>query len=253
MTQEEFLRNLVKLRAEAKRQRGQITKEQVDRFFIGSDITPEQLSYVYDYFNNLRGVKLVTELSESKPAKKMESVSKNGRPVYTRESPEDGQKRRIARIREILEAPKDTPDIIELFSEMYMDEVEDIARLYEGQGVPRDDLIGEGNVAVVIASRSLELCETPEEVEALVVRMVMNAMENVIIDESAWGDEALQILKRVNEVNDRAKELSEDLNRRVTVEEIALELDTSPEHIQDIMKLTGDQIEYIHKGDNDEA
>ena len=41
---------------------------------------------------------------------------------------------------------------VQLLTQMYLREVADVARLYAGQGVPLEDLIGEGNVALAAAA-----------------------------------------------------------------------------------------------------
>lgn len=136
-----------------------------------------------------------------------------------------------------------------ILSELYFEQVQEIARLYEGQGVEQDDLVGEGNVAVLLAAKALELCETAQEIDAMVVRMVMEAMERSIEESGGFFDVSERIAERVNELNDRAKELCEVYERKVSVSELAEETGFTREAIRELMRLSGYQIEYIKEED----
>lgn len=123
--------------------------------------------------------------------------------------------------------------------------VPDIARLYLQQGVSLEDLIGEGNVALMHASLLLGALEEPDEVEKALTGAVMNAMEACIsenLQEDARGQRAVN---RVNEVADRARELYEDLRRPVTIEELMNETGWTRDKIVEAVKLSGFAIEEI--------
>lgn len=137
-------------------------------------------------------------------------------------------------------------------AEYLLRSVPDIARLYVQQGVFLEDLIGEGNVALMHASTLLGALDDPAEtdaswqsVEKTLTAAVMNAMEAFIaenLQEDARGQRAVN---RVNEVADRAKELYEDLRRPVTVEELMNETGWTRDKILDAVKLSGFAIEEI--------
>ena len=53
------------------------------------------------------------------------------------------------------------------------------------------------------------------------------------------------MVDRINEINDRAKELSGDMRRSVTVAELAQETEISEDEIRQAMRMAGGQIEGL--------
>ena len=54
-----------------------------------------------------------------------------------------------------------------------------------------------------------------------------------------------KVLKKVNQVAEKARELSEELRRKVTVEELCTETGLSEKAVRDAMRLSGYTIEDI--------
>lgn len=129
--------------------------------------------------------------------------------------------------------------------EIYLKDVVGIARLYTGQGVSLEDLIGEGNMALTFGAGMLGGLEKPQEAEGTLARLIMGAMEDLIKENADNVKTDRQILSRVNEVSGKAKELSEELNRKVTVEELAAWARLSEKSIRDAMRISGFRIDYI--------
>ncbi|HAS21500.1 MAG TPA: hypothetical protein DCR16_07205 [Lachnospiraceae bacterium] len=135
--------------------------------------------------------------------------------------------------------------------EAMLPRVVDIARLYAGQGVLLEDLIGSGNEALTIGVTLLAPLESPREVSGFLGRRIMDAMEDLIsanLDEKAVGKE---IEDRVNKVADLAAELAEALMRKVTPEELAQEGEVTIEEIREAVRLSGNKIEDLDTKDMD--
>lgn len=155
-------------------------------------------------------------------------------------------------------------------TESYLKDVADIARLYTGQGVPLEELIGEGNVALSMAvgmlgegkpfggeealsvasdGKAAESVESAPknagEAEKMLVRFIMDAMERFIQETSEIGKKDKRIADRVNRVADRARELAKEYHRKVTPEELMRETGLSMKAIQDAMRMSGYKIEDI--------
>lgn len=129
--------------------------------------------------------------------------------------------------------------------EAMLPRVVDIARLYAGQGVLLEDLIGTGNEALTIGVTLLAPLESPREVSGFLGRRIMDSMEDLIsanLDEKAVGKE---IEDRVNRVADLARELADTLMRKVTPEELAHEGEVTIEEIQEAVRLSGGKIEDL--------
>jgi RNA polymerase primary sigma factor len=75
----------------------------------------------------------------------------------------------------------------------------------------------------------------------------MDAMEDFIADNTAQTDKEKKVLHRVNKVNDKAKELSEELRRKVTVKELSEETGISENAIREAIRLSGYKIEEIEE------
>ena len=121
----------------------------------------------------------------------------------------------------------------------------EIAKLYAGQGVFLEDLIGEGNVALAMGVTMLGCLEHAAEAEGILGKLIMDAMEDFVRENMAEADKDKKVLDRVNKVAKKAKELSLELRRKVTVEELAAETGMSPNAITEAMRLSGYAIEEI--------
>lgn len=129
--------------------------------------------------------------------------------------------------------------------EIYLPYVAEVAKLYAGQGVFLEDLIGEGNVALVMGVGMLDCLEKPSEVQGMLGSMMMDAMEEYIQENVTEKQGDQKIAAKVNRVADLAREVAEDLGRKVTPEELAEEKGISVKSILEAVRLSGDKIEDL--------
>lgn len=127
----------------------------------------------------------------------------------------------------------------------YLRDVVDIAKLYTGQGVFLEDLIGEGNVALAMGAGMLGSLEKPSEAQGMLAKLMMDAMEDYIQENAASAKTDRKVADKVNLVADKARELAEELHRKVTPEELARETGLSLKAIQDACRMSGFKIEDI--------
>ncbi|MBP5263670.1 MAG: hypothetical protein J6Z33_04780, partial [Lachnospiraceae bacterium] len=120
-----------------------------------------------------------------------------------------------------------------------------IAKLYAGQGVYLEDLIGEGNVALAVGVSMLGSQESAQEALGLLGKMIMDAMESYIRENTDAKKLDAKVADKVNLVADKARELSEELRRNVTVQELAEESGLSENAIRDAIRMSGFKIEGI--------
>ncbi|MBP5669109.1 MAG: hypothetical protein J6X14_02245, partial [Lachnospiraceae bacterium] len=123
--------------------------------------------------------------------------------------------------------------------------VPQIAKLYAGQGVYLEDLIGEGNVALAVGVSMLGSQESAQEALGLLGKMIMDAMESYIRENTDAKKLDAKVADKVNLVADKARELSEELRRNVTVQELAEESGLSENAIRDAIRMSGFKIEGI--------
>ncbi|MBO5564900.1 MAG: hypothetical protein J5935_04730 [Lachnospiraceae bacterium] len=127
----------------------------------------------------------------------------------------------------------------------YLPKVVDLARLYVGQGVMLEDLIGAGNEALLSGTRLLMALERPDEVEGDLGNRMMRAMEALIEEDFSNKAAEAAVLEKVNRVKEKADELAEDLRRKVTPEELAAEGELTLEEIEEAVRFSGNQIESL--------
>jgi RNA polymerase primary sigma factor len=135
--------------------------------------------------------------------------------------------------------------------EIFLPQVVEISKLYAGQGALVEDLIGEGNVAVASAVTMLDCVENIDEVEGFIAKMIMDAMEEFIGDDSDNRQIDEDVLEKVNTVNDKAQELYESYMRKVTVREVADELKITEDEVIEAIKFSANHIEYIDYNEGD--
>ncbi len=132
-----------------------------------------------------------------------------------------------------------------LLIQEYMGTVIDVTHMYAGQGVLLQDLIGEGNLALVSFFKSLPVDITTEKLESAVTEELVKVFDELVKEASEEENEKLKMLKKVEKVAAAAKKLSEELGRKVSVEELSEKSKISQKQIRDALKNTANKIEGI--------
>ena len=213
-----FAQTLEQVRKTAKEQGNCISEEQVKEAFAELDLSNEQLQMVFDYL-------LKHKIGIGQPMDPDEFLT---------------------------EEEKD-------YLQEYLDEVAalptysdgEIAKLYAGQGVLLEDLVGEGNLALSFGVTMLGSLEKPDEVEGMLGKMIMDAMEEYIAEHAENSKIDKRVEDKVNKVADKARELAEELHRKVTTEELMEETGMSRKMIEDAIRMSGFKIEDIDNNAKD--
>ncbi|MCI5584121.1 MAG: hypothetical protein MR383_00995 [Lachnospiraceae bacterium] len=236
-----FAKRLEEIRSLAKRQQNMVTKEQLEEAFGSLGIKEEQLEPIYDYLKSKNigiGEPLDMEevLSQEEKSYLEEYIETlDGLPGLT-----EGQKRAC-----IMAAMAGEVQDKEKLLHAFLPQVVDIARLYTGQGLLLEDLIGEGNVALALGVEMLGCLENPDEADGMLGKMIMDAMEEAIEENTRAKQADREVMERVNQVSQRAQELAESLRRKVTIQELAQETLLEEEAIREAIRLSGNKIEHI--------
>ena len=236
-----FAKTLEYIKSVAKEQNHIVSKEQVETAFAPLDFGPEQLEMVYDY---LRKQKIGIEEAID-PDAFLSEEDVDYLDTYLEELtylPEASAGEREAITLSAMAGDRDAQNrLIELF----LPQVVEIAKLYAGQGAYLEDLIGEGNVALAMGVSMLGALENASEAEGMLAKMIMDGMEEYIGISLEQAKEDQKKAELVNKVSDAAKELSEDLRRKITPLELAKETEMDIEDIEEAIRLSGDTIEYF--------
>ena len=247
--EKEFAETLKYVTRLARENRNVIAREQVDDAFSELDLDEKQLEMVYDYLKQHNiGIDEAIDTSDNLTTEETSYLQDYLESLEGLNKLSDGEKEAVSMA--AIAGDKAAQDKL---IENYLPLVVDVARMYAEQGVFLEDLIGEGNVALTKGVTMLDAVGEPSEVESFLYKLMLDAMEKIIEENLAEDTGMQKVLSLVNEVNDKAKELSEDLRRKVTVEELMEETGWDEEKIRTAIKFSGDKIEDIETGKSDKA
>jgi RNA polymerase primary sigma factor len=239
--EQEFMLLLQKTLKEARENGGRISRDEISEIFSGLSLDRSQLEQVEGYLKTHKIV-VGTQAGDVDALPEVERDFLTSYMEILDNIPELSDS--------VLEALKISAMAGEHsaqkeLSEQMLRDVVDIARLYAGQGVSIEELIGAGNEALVTGVRLLGHLDSPQDVDGEIGRRIMDSMEDLIaamLDDNAM-DRKMEDM--VNLVADKAHELAEELGRKVTPMELAGEGDVTAEQIMEAVRLTGGKIEDL--------
>lgn len=233
-----FLKRLKETAGKAAENGNKITEEELKEAFADLELDEKQMTQVRDFLKSKGvGIGEPLPLEEVISEEEMNHLKEYEEMIDSIEIPSDNVMDAIK-----LSAMAGERNAQQRLTEYSLRKVVDIARLYAGQEVFMEDLIGAGNEALLIAVTQLAPLEKPDEVDGYLGRRIMDAMEDLIamnLDEKA-AEKAVE--ERVNLVADRARELAQELGRKVSVQEVAAEYEMDPEDVREAVRLSGNAI-----------
>ncbi len=236
-----FGRALEKTRQRAKEQGNRIGEDEVREIFSELSLERDQLALIHEYLEKHGiGVGKDADLESC-----LDDNDRNYLETYLREL------ERIERVSGgeleavTISAMAGDTDAGRRLISLYLPQAADLAKLYAGQGVMMEDLIGEANLALAAGVEMLGALEHPSEAEGMLGRLMMEAMERCIAEHVRMHEIGKAAAERVNKVADAAKELSDALLRKVTAKELADESDIPLEEIEEALRLSAQKIEGI--------
>lgn len=240
-----FAETLEKVRSLAKEQGNCVSEEQVKDAFEALDLNDEQLQMVFDYLVKHKvGINEPVNVDDYLTDEERNYLQDYLDELAALPHVSDGEKEAIT-----ISAMAGDISAQKRLTEIYLPDVVEIAKIYTGQGVLLEDLIGEGNVALAMGTTMLGCLEKPAEAQGMLAKMIMDAMEDYIAENASNEKADLKVVQKVNKVMEAAKDLAEDFRRKVTVEELAAETKMSQNAIREAIKFSGNNIEYIEEED----
>ena len=237
----QFSKTLQKVKDLAKLSGNTISKEEVDEAFRELEFGEEQMKLVYEYLEKANiGIDKEVDTDALLTTEDQGYLQFYLEELQELPTVSEGEKEAT-----ILSAMAGDDVAQAKLIQILLPQVIDMAKLYAGQGVLLEDLIGEGNVALTIGVTMLGCFENAKEAQGAIAKMIMDAMEELIVSYVAEDEVDQKIAERVNNISDKAKELAEALGRKVTKEELAEEAEIDVEDIAEAVRLSGGQIEYL--------
>ncbi|MDE6320452.1 MAG: hypothetical protein K2M22_12270 [Lachnospiraceae bacterium] len=242
MNQEvQFGKTLEEVKKKARANQNFIAKAEVEEAFSALSLSDEQMELVYDYLRQNRiGLDEPADVDAFLPEEERNYLDSYLEALKAIPEVTEGEREAIT-----LSAMAGDADAAKRLAELMLPEAAQIARLYTGQGVSLEDLIGEGNVALSLGVTMLGALEHADEAQGMLGKMMMDAMEECIATRMAEEKSDQRIADKVNRVADAANALQDELRRKVTVEELMEESGLSRKVIEDAVRISGDKIESI--------
>lgn len=236
-----FAKTLEQVRKRGKMQGNRISKEQVREAFAKLSLEESQLELVYDYLEK-------HHIGVDKEAVGREDLAAEDA---------DYLQEYLELLRDIPELPGGEREALFLSAmagdlssqkrlmEVFLPKVPEMARIYAGQGVYLEDLIGQGNMALSEGVALLGAAENAQDAEGMLAWFIMDSMEKLIAEGAENRNADKKLEDKVNHIADQARQLAEDLRRKVTIRELAEETGISEEEIRDVYRLSGYVIEDL--------
>ncbi len=236
-----FAQTLEQVRRLAKEQGNCVSEEQVREAFAEQELNENQMQMVFDYLVKHKvGIGQPIDPDEFLTEEERDYLQDYLNEIAALPSYSTGELEAFT-----ISAMAGEAEAQQKLVQGYLKDVVDIAKLYTGQGVFLEDLIGEGNVALAMGAGMLGSLEKPSEAQGMLAKLMMDAMEDYIQENAASAKTDRKVADKVNLVADKARELAEELHRKVTPEELARETGLSLKAIQDACRMSGFKIEDI--------
>lgn len=236
-----FAQTLEAVRKQAGRQQNCISKQEIKDAFQKLDLSEEQLELVFDYLKKQKiGIDEPVNPDDYLSGDEVDYLEEYQKGLAWSDEISEGEKEAV-----ILSAMAGEKEARQKLIHLFLPKVVEVSKLYTGQGVFLEDLIGEGNVALSEGVTMIGCLEHAREAEGMLMKMIMDAMEACIAENMEEADKDKKVAEHVNQVAERAKEFAGELHRKVTVDELARETGMPKKMIQDAMRMSGFTIEDL--------
>ena len=238
----EFLKKLNGLVAVAKGQGDQITIDEVKAYFTDTALTEEQFELVFDYLLAqkvvVKGYIKMAEAAEETVTYTEEEES------YLKEYLQDLKafKEEQAGEKESLFGKLIGGDASakNRLTELYLKEVVEIAKEMYHPEIFLGDIIQEGNVGLILGLDMLVDVATAHET---IVNQVKQCIQMLIEEHAEVKSRDNKMVEKVTMLDESIKALTEELGRKVTIDELAVYMGMTEEEIDDILRLMGEESE----------
>ena len=112
--------------------------------------------------------------------------------------------------------------------------------IFRGRELLLGDLVQEGNIGLMLALETLGMREPGSSPLEYLRQEICQTMAQALEADRAEKEAGSLIAERLNHLRDEIKKLTDELERKVSVEELALYMDMPVEEVEDLLKLAGE-------------
>lgn len=223
----EFKEKLSGILSAAREQGGKIALEDVELYFEEDRLSQEQIDLVCEYLlaQKIAVTGYVPKSGTVKERKEEPAPLSNEEQSYIEEYLKDidqMQGKSLAEARMAYYLPKVVDEALKMHH----------AEIFVG------DMIQEGNISLMMALDEYK----EEEDEEAVMEAVRAGMQALLESQTETRRQDKKMVERVSELDETIKSMSEELGRKVSVEEVADKLGITEAEIEDILKLAGEEV-----------
>jgi len=219
----EFREKLAGILALCASQNNITDKTTVEEYFAEDNLSKEQMELVFDYLLSQKVIVkgYVKAGGSIKNAEKPEDVVR-----YTQEEQDylNLYEQDLKGLREGDPLKELLSAILSMAKEMHRTDI------YIG------DLVQEGNMGLMLAMEEHE-----GDMEAL-LSMAKESMQALLESQEETKKQDNRMVEKVNDLDEQIKKLSEEMGRKVSVDELEEFLDITEDEISDILKLAGEEL-----------
>lgn len=238
----EFLKKLNELVAIAKAQNNQITIDEVKTYLKNMILTEEQLDLVFDYLLTqkvvVRGYIKMTEVpAETITYTEEEEAYLTEYLQDLKAFPEESEGERKLLFQKIINGDTSAKSRL---TELYLKEVIQIAKEQYHPEIFIGDLIQEGNVGLILG---LDMISDIEAAHDTILDQIRQCMQMLIEEHTEVKNRDSKMVEKVRMLDESIQTLTEELGRKVTIDELAVYMGMTEDEIEDILRLTGEEDE----------
>jgi len=270
--QEIFIEAIENLKDFAKLNGGVVTKKDIMDNFGGVELEEGQLQLIYGYLQNshikISDVEITENAFEKINSKSIDALEEVDeidlkKDKLQREIDEENDKKIVAMYMEDLKlirinsekeerllkmALEGDKKAEEQLIEVYLLKIVEWVEPFRNKGVPSADLIQEGNLILltqISEKNKLSVDEWNTQFERILRDKIKAACNSFIEEQKDSYTVSKKVLNKVNAVNDCVIKLSNELDRKVTIEEVAEYMGISDNSVKEAIDFSSNKIQDI--------
>lgn len=240
----EFLKKLNDLVTVVRDNGNQITVDEARTYFSGMDLNEEQIELVFDYLLAQKVVVKGYIKMDMHTSEETLLVLTEDEEAYLKEYQEDlkafkpvAEQERAVLFDKMIKGDSNAKNRV---VEIYLQDVIGIAKEMYHPEIFLGDLIQEGNVGLILGVEMITDIETAHQT---ITEQIRQSIQMLIEEQTELSSRDKKMVEKVAMLDESIKTLTEELGRKVTIDELAVYMGLTEDEIEDILKLTGEESE----------